>query len=142
MSLIEILKGMPDGPEAIQANFAAIGLPTTGTNQGWQYIHFTNGFTVAWKEVVYTDLAGWTAGKSTTFSFGTLPFNFADNAYTDVNAYSYDSTDVAAFSDFKLNLTKINPWNGTVYVEGPGSANATTITTQCLMVGMADTLVV
>lgn len=140
--MLNIIKGMPNAAEAIQANFAEIGLPTSGTNHGWQYVHFPNGLAIAWKEVVYTDAAGWTIGKSTSFSFGTLPFNFTVAAYTDVNAYSYDSTDVAAFSDFKLNITKINPWNGTVFVEGPGSANATTITMQCLMIGMADTLTV
>ena len=50
MALINIVKGMAGGAEAIQANFAAIGEMTTGTNANGTYTRWPNGFTIAQKK--------------------------------------------------------------------------------------------
>lgn len=43
MALIPIIKGMADGAEAIQANFAAIGITETGSNANGSYTKFSDG---------------------------------------------------------------------------------------------------
>ena len=43
MALTPIIKGMADGAEAIQANFAAIGITETGSNANGTYVKFSDG---------------------------------------------------------------------------------------------------
>lgn len=134
MALINIIKGMADGAEAIQANFAEIGLAVKGSNANGDYIRFPSGFTIAWKELTYTDASGWTTGKYTTFDIGTLPIAFIGDYHTSVEAYFYDGA--GGFQDFKLSVGKVYPHVGTVFVD-KGSSMAKTITVQAIIIGMS-----
>ena len=71
MALIPIIKGMPDGAEAINANFGAIGEMTTGTNANGTYTRWPNGFTIARKTITYNNPSGWMAGTEEIFNLGT-----------------------------------------------------------------------
>ena len=84
MALIPIIKGMPDGAEAIKANFDAIGEMTTGTNANGTYTRWPNGFTIARKTITYNNPSGWTAGTDVSFDLGTLPIAFIGDYFTSV----------------------------------------------------------
>ena len=134
MALIKIVKGMAGGAEAIQANFAAIGEMTTGTNANGSYVRFPNGFTIAWKKITYNNPSGWTTGSTASFDLGTLPIVFAGDYFTSVEAALYDG--VGSFENFKLNVSKVYPHVGTVFVE-KGNSAAKNIYVQAIIVGMS-----
>lgn len=135
MALIPIIKGMPDGAEAIDANFDAIGEITTGTNANGTYTRWPNGFTIARKTITYNDPAGWTAGKSVNFDLGTLPIAFINDEYdTNIEVCLYDG--VGAFDSFKTNVSKIYDHVGTVFVE-KGNSAAKNIILKATIFGMS-----
>lgn len=134
MTLINIVKGMADGAEAIQANFTAIGEMTKGTNANGDYVRFPNGFTVAWKDITYNNPSGWTSGSAVSFDLGTLPIAFTGDYFTSVEASLYDGA--GAFESFKLNVSKVYPHVGTIFVE-KGNSAAKNITLQAIIVGMS-----
>ena len=134
MALIPIIKGMPDGAEAIKANFAAIGEMTTGTNANGKYVRFPNGFTIAWKEITYNNKGGWTSGSEVSFDLGTLPIAFTGGYLTSIEASLYDGS--GAFGNFKLNVSKTYAHVGTIFVERGNSA-AKNIYLQAIIVGMS-----
>lgn len=134
MTLINIAKGMADGAEAIQANFAAIGEMTTGTNANGSYVRFPNGFTIAWKEITYNNPSGWTNGSEASFDLGTLPIAFADGYTTSVEAQLYDGS--SSFANFKLNVSKVYAHVGTIFVE-KGNTAAKNIYLQAIIIGMS-----
>ena len=134
MALIEIVKGMAGGAEAIQANFAAIGEMTTGTNANGTYTRWPNGFTIARKTITYNNPSGWTAGTDVFFNLGTLPIAFIGDYFTSVEASLYDG--VGAFANFKLNISKVYPHVGTIFVE-KGNSAAKNIYLQAIIVGMS-----
>ena len=114
MALINIVKGMAGGAEAIQANFAAIGEMTTGTNANGTYVRFPNGFTIAQKTLAFRDEAGYTSGKWFTFKVGTLPIALISGAPI-ITAKFYDGT--SGFDAYKLNITMVTDTEGTVFVD-------------------------
>ena len=134
MTLINIVKGMADGAEAIQSNFTAIGEMTTGTNANGSYVRFPNGFTIAWKEITYNSTSGWTSGSEVSFDLGTLPIAFTGGYFTSVEAQLYDGS--SAFGNFKLNVSKIYAHVGTIFVE-KGNSAAKNIYLQAIIVGMS-----
>ena len=134
MALINIVKGMAGGAEAIQANFAAIGEMTNGTNANGSYVRFPNGFTIAWKEITYNNTGGWSSGATVSFDLGTLPISFIGDYFTSVEASLYDGA--GAFESFKLNVSKVYPHVGTVFVE-KGNTAAKNIVLQAIIVGMS-----
>ena len=134
MALIKIVKGMAGGAEAIQANFAAIGEMTTGTNANGTYVRFPNGFTIAWKEIKYNNTGGWTSGSEVSFDLGTFPIAFTGGYLTSIEASLYDGS--SAFNAFKLNVSKVLPHVGTVFVE-KGNSAAKNIYVQAIIVGMS-----
>lgn len=134
MTLINIVKGMADGAESIQANFQAIGEITTGTNANGSYVRYPNGFTIAWKEITYNNTGGWTSGSEVSFDLGTLPIAFTDGYFTSVEAQLYDGS--SAFNSFKLNVSKIYAHVGTIFVE-KGNSAAKNIYLQAIIVGMS-----
>ena len=134
MALIPIIKGMPDGAEAIKANFAAIGEMTTGTNANGTYTRWPNGFTIARKKITYNNPSGWTAGSEKNFDLGTLPIAFIGDYHAHVEASLYDGS--SAFSAFKLNISKIYPHVGTIFVE-KGNSAAKDIVLQATIFGMS-----
>lgn len=134
MALIPIIKGMADGAEAIDANFGAIGEMTTGTNANGTYVRWPNGFTIAMKQITYNDAAGWTTGKSVNFDLGTLPITFTGDYHTSVEASLYDG--VGSFDSFKLNVSKVYPHVGTIFVE-KGNSAAKNIELQAIIFGMS-----
>ena len=134
MALINIVKGMAGGAEAIQANFAAIGEMTTGKNANGTYVRFPNGFTIAWKEITYNNKGGWTSGSEVSFDLGTLPIAFTGDYLTSVEASLYDGS--SAFGNFKLNVSKVYAHVGTIFVE-KGNSAAKNIYLQAIIVGMS-----
>lgn len=134
MALIPIIKGMADGAEAIDANFGTIGEMTTGTNANGTYTRWPNGFTIARKTITYNDAAGWTTGKSVNFDLGTLPITFIGDYHTSVEASLYDG--VGSFDNFKLNISKVYPHVGTIFVE-KGNSAAKNIELQAIIFGMS-----
>lgn len=134
MTLINIVKGMADGAESIQANFQAIGEVTKGTNANGEYVRFPNGFTIAWKEITYNNPSGWTAGSEVSFDLGTLPIAFTDGYFTSVEAQLYDGS--SSFANFKLNVSKVYAHVGTIFVE-KGNTAAKNIYLQAIIVGMS-----
>ena len=134
MALTPIIKGMADGAEAIQANFAAIGEMTTGTNANGTYVRLPNGFTIARKSITYNDAAGWTTGKSVNFDLGTFPITFVGDYHTYVEASLYDGA--GSFDSFKLNISKVYPHVGTIFVE-KGNSAAKNIELQAIIFGMS-----
>lgn len=56
MTLINIVKGMADGAEAIQANFTAIGEIEKGTNANGTYIKFPDGTMICYGRVTLNAL--------------------------------------------------------------------------------------
>lgn len=134
MALTPIIKGMADGAEAIQANFAAIGEMTTGTNANGTYTRWPNGFTIARKEITYNDPAGWTTGKSVNFDLGTLPIALIGDYDTKIDALLYDG--VGAFDSFKTNVSKVYDHVGTIYVE-KGNSAAKNIVLKATIFGMS-----
>ena len=133
MALIPIIKGMPDGAEAIKANFAAIGEMTTGTNANGTYTRWPNGFTIAWKTIAFRDEAGYTTGKWFTFNIGTLPIAFKSGTPI-IEAHFYDG--VSGFDAYKLNITKVTDFDGTVYIE-KGMSTAKGLYLDIVMIGMS-----
>ena len=134
MTLINIVKGMVDGAEAIQSNFTAIGEMTKGTNANGSYVRFPNGFTIAWKEITYNNTSGWTSGSEVYFNLGTLPIAFTGGYITSIEASLYDGS--SAFNSFKLNVSKIDARVGTIFVE-KGNSAAKNIYLQAIIVGMS-----
>ena len=134
MALTPIIKGMADGAEAIQANFAAIGEMTTGTNANGTYVRWPNGFTIARKSITYNDAAGWTTGKIVNFDLGTFPITFVGDYHTSVEASLYDGA--GSFDSFKLNISKVYPHVGTIFVE-KGNAAAKNIILQAVIFGQS-----
>ena len=134
MTLINIVKGMADGAEAIQSNFTAIGEVTKGTNANGSYVRFPNGFTIAWKEITYNNTGGWTSGSEVSFDLGTFPIAFTGGYLTSIEASLYDGS--SAFNAFKLNVSKVLPHVGTVFVE-KGNSAAKNIYVQAIIVGMS-----
>ena len=133
MALIPIIKGMADGAEAIQANFTAIGEITTGTNANGTYVRWPNGFTIAWKTIAFRDGAGYTTGKWFTFNIGTLPITFISGTPI-IEAHFYDG--VSGFDAYKLNITKVTDFDGTVFIE-KGMATAKDLYLDIVMIGMS-----
>ena len=133
MALIPIIKGMADGAEAIQANFTAIGEMTTGTNANGTYVRWPNGFTIAWKTIAFRDEAGYTTGKWFTFNIGTLPITFISGTSL-IEAHFYDG--VSGFDAYKLNITKVTDFDGTVFIE-KGMATAKDLYLDIVMIGMS-----
>ena len=134
MTLINIVKGMANGAEAIQSNFTAIGEVTKGTNANGTYVRFPNGFTIAWKEITYNNTGGWTSGSEAPFDLGTLPIAFTGGYLTSIEASLYDGS--GAFGNFKLNVSKTYAHVGTIFVERGNSA-AKNIYLQAIIVGMS-----
>ena len=56
MALTPITKGMADGAEAIQANFAAIGVIERGTNANGNYVKFADGTMICYNRVAKNGL--------------------------------------------------------------------------------------
>ena len=133
MALTPIIKGMADGAEAIQANFTAIGEITTGTNANGTYVRFPNGFTIAQKTIAFRDEAGYTTGKWFTFEVGTLPITFISGTPI-IEAHFYDG--VSGFDAYKLNITKVTNFDGTVFVER-GMSTAKNLYLDITMIGMS-----
>lgn len=134
MALIPIFKGMADGAEAINANFGAIGEMTTGTNANGTYTRWPNGFTIARKTITYNNPNGWTAGSDVSFDLGTFPIAFIGDYFTSVEASLYDG--VGSFANFKLNISKVYPHVGTIFVER-GNAAAKNIILQAVIFGQS-----
>ena len=134
MTLINIVKGMADGAEAIQSNFTAIGEVTTGTNANGTYTRWPNGFTIARKTITYNNPSGWTAGSEKNFDLGTLPIAFIGDYHAHVEASLYDGSSV--FSAFKLNISKIYPHVGIIFVE-KGNSAAKDIVLQAVIFGQS-----
>lgn len=133
MALINIVKGMAGGAEAIQANFAAIGEMTTGTNANGTYTRWPNGFTIAQKKIAFRDEAGYTGGKWFTFSIGTLPIAFISGTPI-VTAKFYDGK--SGFDAYKLNITMVTDTAGTVFIDR-GMSTAKDLYMDITMIGMS-----
>jgi len=133
MALTPIIKGMADGAEAIQANFAAIGEMKKGTNANGTYVRWPNGFTIAQKTIAFRDEAGYTTGKWFTFNIGTLPITFISGTPI-IEAHFYDG--VSGFDAYKLNITKVTDFDGTVFIE-KGMATAKDLYLDIVMIGMS-----
>ena len=133
MALTPIIKGMADGAEAIQANFSAIGEMTTGTNANGTYVRWPNGFTIAQKTIAFRDEAGYTTGKWFTFEVGTLPITFISGTPI-IEAHFYDG--VSGFDAYKLNITKVTDFDGTVFIE-KGMSSAKDLYLDIVMIGMS-----
>ena len=133
MALTPIIKGMADGAEAIQANFAAIGEITTGTNANGTYVRFPNGFTIAQKKIAFRDEAGYTGGKWFTFNIGTLPIAFISGTPI-VTAKFYDGK--SGFDAYKLNITMVTDTAGTVFIDR-GMSTAKDLYMDITMIGMS-----
>lgn len=133
MTLINIVKGMADGAEAIQSNFTAIGEVTTGTNANGTYVRFPNGFTIAQKKIAFQDEAGYTSGKWFTFKVGTLPIAFISGTPI-VTAKFYDGR--SGFDAYKLNITMVTDTDGTVFIDR-GMSTAKDLYMDITMIGMS-----
>ena len=133
MTLINIVKGMADGAEAIQANFQAIGEMTTGTNANGTYVRFPNGFTIAQKTIAFRDEAGYTGGKWFTFNVGTLPISFLSGTVL-VTGKFYDGS--SGFDAYKLNITMVTDTAGTVFID-KGMPTAKDLYINVVMIGMS-----
>ena len=134
MTLINIVKGMADGAEAIQSNFTAIGEVTTGTNANGTYTRWPNGFTIARKTITYNNPSGWTAGTEVVFNLGAFPIAFIGDYFTTVEASLYDGA--GSFGSFKLNISKVAPHAGTIFVER-GDTAAKNIILQAVIFGQS-----
>ena len=133
MALINIVKGMADGAEAIQSNFAAIGEITTGTNANGTYVRFPNGFTIAQKTIAFRDEAGYTGGKWFIFNIGTLPITFISGTPI-VTAKFYDGS--SGFDAYKLNITMVSDTAGTVFIDR-GMSTVKDLHMNITMIGMS-----
>ena len=133
MTLINIVKGMADGAEAIQSNFTAIGEITTGTNANGTYVRFPNGFTIAQKTIAFRDEAGYTTGKWFTFKVGTLPIAFISGTPI-VTAKFYDGK--SGFDAYKLNITMVTDTAGTVFIDR-GMSTVKDLHMNITMIGMS-----
>ena len=120
--------------DSLNANFDAIGEMTTGTNANGTYTRWPNGFTIARKTITYNNPSGWTAGTQVVFNLGTLPIAFIGDYFTSVEASLYDG--VGSFANFKLNISKVYPHAGTIFVE-KGNAAAKNIILQAVIFGQS-----
>lgn len=120
--------------DSLNANFDAIGEMTTGTNANGTYTRWPNGFTIARKTITYNNPSGWTAGTEVVFNLGTLPIAFIGDYFTSVEASLYDG--VGSFANFKLNISKVYPHAGTIFVER-GNAAAKNIILQAVIFGQS-----
>lgn len=134
MTLINIVKGMADGAESIQANFQAIGEMTSGSNANGTYTRWPNGFTIARKTITYTDVTGWTSGKSVNFDLGTLPITFIGDYDSLIEVLLYDGA--GSFDSFKTNVSKVYDHVGTIFVE-KGNSAAKNIVLKATIIGMS-----
>ena len=133
MTLINIVKGMANGAEAIQSNFTAIGEVTKGTNANGTYVRFPNGFTIAQKTIAFRDEGGYTTGKWFTFNVGTLPIAFISGTPI-VTAKFYDGR--SGFDTYKLNITMVTDTAGTVFIDR-GMSTAKDLYMDITMIGMS-----
>ena len=69
MALIDIIKGMAGGAEAIQANFQFGSIVESGTNENGTFVKFGNGLAVCFKNNVTFTHVGSTAFISGTWTF-------------------------------------------------------------------------
>ena len=76
MTLIEIVKGMAGGAEAIQTNFQFGSVVEIGTNENGTFVKFGNGLAICFKDDVTFAYAGSTAFISGTWTF---PITFVGN---------------------------------------------------------------
>ena len=120
--------------DSLNANFDAIGEMTTGTNANGTYTRWPNGFTIARKTITYNNPSGWTAGTEVVFNIGTLPIAFIGDYFTSVEASLYDG--VGSFANFKLNISKVYPHAGAIFVE-KGNADAKNIILQAVIFGQS-----
>ena len=120
--------------DSLNANFDAIGEMTTGTNANGTYTRWPNGFTIARKTITYNNPSGWTAGREVFFNLGTLPIAFIGDYFTSVEASIYDG--VGSIANFKLNISKVSPHAGTIFVE-KGNAAAKNIILQAVIFGQS-----
>ena len=120
--------------DSLNANFDAIGEMTTGTNANGTYTRWPNGFTIARKTITYNNPSGWMAGTEVVFNLGTLPIAFIGDYFTSVEASLYDG--VGSFGNFKLNISKVYPHAGTIFVE-KGNAAAKNIILQAVIFGQS-----
>ena len=120
--------------DSLKADFDAIGEMTTGTNANGTYTRWPNGFTIARKTITYNASGGWPTGSNKTFNVGTMPITFTGYPTIIVEASLYDG--VSSFDGFKLNVSKIYPHLGTIFVE-KGATSAKDIVVQFTMIGMS-----
>ena len=120
--------------DSLKADFDAIGEMTTGTNANGTYTRWPNGFTIARKTITYNASGGWPTGSNKTFNVGTMPITFTDDPTIIVEASLYDGA--SSFDGFKLNVSKIYPRLGTIFVE-KGATSAKDIVVQFTMIGMS-----
>ena len=120
--------------DSLNANFDAIGEMTTGTNANGTYTRWPNGFTIARKTITYNNPSGWTAGTEVVFNLGAFPIAFIGDYFTSVEASLYDG--VESFAKFKLNISKVAPQVGTIFVER-GNAAAKNIILQAVIFGQS-----
>ena len=110
MALTPIIKGMPDGAEAIQANFTAIGLTEKGTNANGTYVKFADGTMVCYGRVTLNSLNMQSAWGS-LFISAKLPTTFPatffaapvvsvtmENLTGDGAIWMNESSDVGSFN--------------------------------------------
>ena len=120
--------------DSLRANFDAIGEMTTGTNANGTYTRWPNGFTIARKTITYNNPSGWTAGTEVVFSLGAFPIAFIGDYFTTVEASLYDGA--GSFGSFKLNISKVAPHVGTIFVER-GNTAAKNIILQAVIFGQS-----
>ena len=120
--------------DSLNANFDAIGEMTTGTNANGTYTRWPNGFTIARKTITYNNPSGWTAGTEVVFNLGAFPIAFIGDYFTSVEVSLYDG--VGSFANFKLNISKVYPHAGTIFVE-KGNAAAKNIILQAVIFGQS-----
>ena len=120
--------------DSLNANFDAIGEMTTGTNANGTYTRWPNGFTIARKTITYNNPSGWTAGTEVVFNLGAFPIAFIGDYFTTVEASLYDGA--GSFGSFKLNISKVAPHAGTIFVER-GNTAAKNIILQAVIFGQS-----
>ena len=110
MALTPIIKGMPDGAEAIQANFTAIGEIEKSTNANGTYVKFADGTMVCYGRVTLNSLNMQSAWGS-LFISAKLPTTFPatffaapvvsvtmENLTGDGAIWMNESSDVGSFN--------------------------------------------
>lgn len=88
MALTPIIKGMADGAEAIQANFAAIGITETGSNANGTYVKFSDGTMICHGHIdlgLLNMQSPWGALFISAWVNITFPATFISNPSVDAN---------------------------------------------------------